>query len=639
MKNLKKLVSWFAVICIAVSMIPTVLADEELVSVGTLEGWTVTGGNIELTTARVRAQDKTVLKWTRNPGETTTLTYDVGYLEAGDHVIKANIKIPGAVGKATLGLTEYPNVELTETKFFEEFSGVITVDEDSQQSYTITIEGGDCTEFYISEVFFSKKAHEDFSDELLAIPSFDDIDDEYLGTCYEMLKILKGVGWGWTSMNREDPELTEADVNGKIKKVIKFYPLVAAEWGHAVIQGDFFGEYLPAGEYEATVTYKTIEDPGYLAWGLRNDVEGGMSTKAVARDHELVHTDEWRTETARFTVTEEGENGLAFYSDCQGNDKGTLVIADTSVKQIFSVPEPNIITNYKFVKEIEKEDTGIEVGEYLQMGTFYGAPILWRCVSMDANGPLMLADRILTTRAFDAAGSHPNDYRGLRENFGSNLWETSNLRAWLNSDAQQVAWPCGNAPVAENLWNGYNAYADDAGFLTNFTDGEKAFMKEVSQKQIVSYRDVSSKAQTGNAVHVSYSEYIEDSLYNYDSAYSYNLTDKVFVLDIKQAYDVYENSEILGEDYFIGKLSPQCALNSEHTFGAGIGQTWHTWLRTPYATSERAETVRILWSNGWVERNAPFLSYIGVRPAFYANVTSATTYAGEGTASNPYVLQ
>ena len=37
----------------------------------------------------------------------------------------------------------------------------------------------------------------------------------------------------------------------------------------------------------------------------------------------------------------------------------------------------------------------IEIGNYIQMGTYGGVPIVWRCVAKDSNGPLMLSDRVL----------------------------------------------------------------------------------------------------------------------------------------------------------------------------------------------------------------------------------------------------
>lgn len=41
----------------------------------------------------------------------------------------------------------------------------------------------------------------------------------------------------------------------------------------------------------------------------------------------------------------------------------------------------------------------IQVGDYITMGTYYDAPIVWRCVAIDENGPLMLSDKILCLKA------------------------------------------------------------------------------------------------------------------------------------------------------------------------------------------------------------------------------------------------
>ena len=62
----------------------------------------------------------------------------------------------------------------------------------------------------------------------------------------------------------------------------------------------------------------------------------------------------------------------------------------------------------------------IKVGDYVKMGTYNNASILWRCVSIDDNGPLMLADRIIDTLAYDAktndngnSKSHSRSYKPL----------------------------------------------------------------------------------------------------------------------------------------------------------------------------------------------------------------------------------
>lgn len=71
----------------------------------------------------------------------------------------------------------------------------------------------------------------------------------------------------------------------------------------------------------------------------------------------------------------------------------------------------------------------INIGDYVRMGTYYGKPILWRCVDKDENGPLMLSDKILCIKAFDAdggntSGSHGRGYGGgyWRAGNGSNYW-------------------------------------------------------------------------------------------------------------------------------------------------------------------------------------------------------------------------
>lgn len=123
----------------------------------------------------------------------------------------------------------------------------------------------------------------------------------------------------------------------------------------------------------------------------------------------------------------------------------------------------------------------INIGDYVYMGTYYDEPILWRCVDIDENGPLMLTDKIITIKPFDTNGAHPNN-----NDSGSNLWKTSNIRSWLNSSETEgnVNWLCGNPPTAENLLNGKNAYATEKGFLedSNFSKSQRAAIKTVTQK-------------------------------------------------------------------------------------------------------------------------------------------------------------
>src|SRR5450830_1415906 len=117
----------------------------------------------------------------------------------------------------------------------------------------------------------------------------------------------------------------------------------------------------------------------------------------------------------------------------------------------------------------------------------------------------MLSDRILSVKSFDVGGSHTyadgtpqSDNNNYRFYSGSNLWETSNMRSWLNSTATagNVSWLDGSPPTA--AWVGSEAYDGEKGFLAggNFTIDELASMKSVTQKSILTNVDV-TKLRTG----------------------------------------------------------------------------------------------------------------------------------------------
>ena len=57
----------------------------------------------------------------------------------------------------------------------------------------------------------------------------------------------------------------------------------------------------------------------------------------------------------------------------------------------------------------ESTRTVIKIGDYLQMGTYDGEPILWRCVDVDRNDYLMLSDKILCLKPFDAHVTESNE--------------------------------------------------------------------------------------------------------------------------------------------------------------------------------------------------------------------------------------
>lgn len=158
---------------------------------------------------------------------------------------------------------------------------------------------------------------------------------------------------------------------------------------------------------------------------------------------------------------------------------------NTEPKKVANVHQP-------FAYNVTKTTTQVNLGDYITLGKYNGKDILWRCVSVDDSGTLMLADSIIDTLPYDAitsdnsrSKSHSRDYR--RDTYGSNYWKDSNMRSWLNSMAEVggVKWLCGNPPK-ENYVDG-NAYDQKAGFLNNFSRAEIATMRTVTQRSLVSH--------------------------------------------------------------------------------------------------------------------------------------------------------
>ena len=160
----------------------------------------------------------------------------------------------------------------------------------------------------------------------------------------------------------------------------------------------------------------------------------------------------------------------------------------------------------------------LRIGDYVQLGSYADKPILWRVIADSANpdatvddpvtgDPLLLSDKIIIRKPFDAPGS------GFS---GSNEWQTSTLRAWLNSSAEAggVTWPCGNP--------GHDK--DEKGFLAdgNFTESERNLIKPVTQKTIV----YSAQSAEGGAEAYDYGGMVTSIVNNYDGAYYQILTDQ-----------------------------------------------------------------------------------------------------------------
>ncbi len=328
----------------------------------------------------------------------------------------------------------------------------------------------------------------------------------------------------------------------------------------------------------------------------------------------------------------------------------------------------------------------IKIGDYVQMGTYYGEPILWRCVSfekikgyddegnpiMDSTDtiteykdgylPLMLSDKILCMKAFDAAGEdwnsshgrgwsnsayYQHSWRGIN---GSNYWSESNIRDWLNSMASDgnVQWSCGNPPIEEMLHWGIE-YSTEAGFMTGFTNDEYTAIKHVIQKSVLDPCDLEFAVE-GNIRY--------NGKDTYKEAYSEYVEDSCFLLDVQQVENIISNIPFLGYNILYAMPTNQCILkykNSEyyqavvHNGGDGYtlseNEEYPYWLRSVSAFCDSGQKnvavdkKNINDSDEFVRMSDYFSNsgYIGVRPAlFLSEKTSFVT--GDGTEATPYTV-
>lgn len=270
-----------------------------------------------------------------------------------------------------------------------------------------------------------------------------------------------------------------------------------------------------------------------------------------------------------------------------------------------------------------KTTTLVKLGNYIRLGKYKDKDIIWRCVSIDEKGALMLADNIIDTLPYDAktndnnhSKSHSRNYN--RDNRGSNYWKDSNMRSWLNSTAVagEVKWLCGNPPRDDSVDG--NAYDQKAGFLNDFSKTEIAAMKNVTQRSIISHPEYNTGFHDGEGrsdLEVNYD--IENVANNFNSAYGENSTEKVFLLDVQQVNTVWKNFG----NYYV-------ARNEQ-------GMAWPYWLRTPVTTCNHL--MRYVESNGSVGKQYPMTDYMGVRPAFYLDSDYYVATSGNGSVNNPYV--
>lgn len=166
--------------------------------------------------------------------------------------------------------------------------------------------------------------------------------------------------------------------------------------------------------------------------------------------------------------------------------------ADTTAK-------PGTTVQPQESSEPEVSAAQAELGDSLMFGTYNGEPIEWRIIRISEDGTqaVVIADDILTMKAYDAAeGGKFNSWDGKeywnvnsedidpdiqRMIRGDNRWEFSNIRTWLNSDRENIAYK-DQPPASQAMAEKCNGYHTEAGFLNDFTKNE---LSAIIQTEIV----------------------------------------------------------------------------------------------------------------------------------------------------------
>ena len=265
---------------------------------------------------------------------------------------------------------------------------------------------------------------------------------------------------------------------------------------------------------------------------------------------------------------------------------------------------------------INEKSNSIQIGDYITLGTYQNEPIVWRCVDIDENGPLMLSDKILCLKAYDANGEseyyHSDGWGYVRKNSGSNCWSDSSIRQWLNSQDSIVQYShC--APSTERVTSGYNAYDKEAGFLNSFTDKELSMIKTVTQKVCINSWETKRDGYCdGGTQELSY--FPSKTEVDYSTYFYQNVTDKFFLLNPRQVDAIGRNLNGYLEDTYPTVSAVENSNYKNENLSAD--SVWSYFLAIPRNEGASYENVSIMTSTGVSSAGASW-GWFGIRPAFY----------------------
>ena len=234
-------------------------------------------------------------------------------------------------------------------------------------------------------------------------------------------------------------------------------------------------------------------------------------------------------------------------------------------------------------------------------GTLYnGKAIVWKIADKNhagypANSVTLITERIISLKCFDAKESGNSDSN--RKSYGNNRWIYANIRQWLNSQAAAGQWYSARhgqdaPPSNANVWDNYNEYQQEAGFLAGFSANFLAAL-------LTTTRTV-GKAQV-------------------DGGGTESCTDKIFLAtctEVGLSGDVTAGSKLAifsNDASRQAKPTAEAVSKSEYTNSSlNANSPWYWWLADAYAS--HSYNVRSVYSSGALNWTDAYYGRRGVRP-------------------------
>ena len=234
-------------------------------------------------------------------------------------------------------------------------------------------------------------------------------------------------------------------------------------------------------------------------------------------------------------------------------------------------------------------------------GTLYnGKAIVWKIADKNhagypANSVTLITERIISLKCFDAIESGNSD--SDRKRYGNNRWIYANIRQWLNSQAAAGQWYSAQhgqdaPPSNANVWDNYNEYQQEAGFLAGFSANFLAALLTTTHTV--------GKAQV-------------------DGGGTESCTDKIFLAtctEVGLSGDVTAGSKLAifsNDASRQAKPTAEAVSKSEYTNSSlNANSPWYWWLADAYAS--RSYGVRYVNSSGALDWYNAYGGDWGVRP-------------------------